>query len=107
MASEEIPTVCRAAVCRNSGPNYTVTCIEDFPVPKPGPGELLVRLAATGICLSDHHYMEGDFVVGKMTGKISCVGHEGSGRIVGLGEGVSSKWKVGDRVGMKPIWKIW
>lgn len=55
-----IPEVCRAAVCLNSGPNYTLELREDFPVPKPGPGELLVRLNATGICLSDHHYMEGE-----------------------------------------------
>lgn len=54
-----IPEVCRAAVCLNSGPNYTLELREDFPVPKPGPGELLVKLNATGICLSDHHYMEG------------------------------------------------
>lgn len=55
-----IPEVCRAAVCVNSGPDYKLELREDFPVPKAGPGELLVKLNATGICLSDHHYMEGE-----------------------------------------------
>lgn len=58
-----IPEVCRAAVCVNSGPDYELVLKEDFPVPKPGRGELLVKLNATGICLSDHHYMEGEAVM--------------------------------------------
>lgn len=58
-ANAAIPDVCRAAVCVNSGPDYKLELREDFPVPKAGPGELLVKLNATGICLSDHHYMEG------------------------------------------------
>lgn len=54
------------------------------------------------------HYFLGDWVAGKMTGKISCVGHEGAGVVVALGPQVDSKkWKIGERVGMKPIWSIW
>lgn len=103
-----VPSVCRAAVCINSGPDYKLVLKEDFPVPVPGRGELLVKLNATGICLSDHHYMEGDWVAGKMTGRISCVGHEGAGEVVALGPDVDPrKWQIGARVGMKPIWSIW
>jgi D-arabinose 1-dehydrogenase-like Zn-dependent alcohol dehydrogenase len=33
---------------------YKIVCREDYPVPTPGDGELLVELKMTGICQSDH-----------------------------------------------------
>lgn len=68
--------------------------LERRPVPAPGPGEVLVRVSAVGVCGSDVHYYEhgriGDFVV---DGPL-VLGHEVSGEIVAVGAGVD-----GDRVG--------
>jgi len=66
--------------------------IKEFPDPEPGPGEVLVRMKATGICGSDLHVLraaKGD--------SDRIPGHEPSGVIEKLGEGVKNV-KVGDRV---------
>jgi 6-hydroxycyclohex-1-ene-1-carbonyl-CoA dehydrogenase len=39
------------------GPGRPLT-IEDIPVPEPGPGEVLVRIAACGVCHTDLHYLD-------------------------------------------------
>lgn len=65
--------------------------VEEMPVPKIGPGELLVKVHATGICGSD--VMEWYRI--KKAPKV--FGHEMTGEIVEVGEGVE-KYKVGDRV---------
>jgi threonine dehydrogenase-like Zn-dependent dehydrogenase len=55
--------------------------IEDRPVPKPAPGQVLVEIAATGICGSDVHYYEhgriGDYVVRDPM----IIGHESAGTV--------------------------
>ncbi len=75
--------------------------IEDREIPTPGPGEVLVRVEATGICGSDIHYFEhgrvGQFVV---TAPM-VVGHESAGVIVEVGEGVVASRK-GQRVALEP-----
>jgi succinate semialdehyde reductase (NADPH) (EC 1.1.1.-) len=43
------------------GPSKPYLEIKEVPTPKPGPGEILVRVAATGICHSDIHLFKGDF----------------------------------------------
>ncbi|HIY23062.1 MAG TPA: zinc-binding dehydrogenase [Candidatus Brachybacterium merdigallinarum] len=53
--------------------------------PEPGPGEVLLRIAATGICGSDFHGFTGENGR-RAPGQI--MGHESSGRIAGHGEGV-------------------
>ncbi|MFW0859586.1 MAG: zinc-dependent dehydrogenase [Dehalococcoidia bacterium] len=65
--------------------------LEEMPVPKIGPGELLVKVIASGICGSD--------VLEWYRSKKSplVLGHEISGEIVEIGEGVE-KYKPGDRV---------
>jgi L-iditol 2-dehydrogenase len=65
--------------------------IEDRPVPKIGPGELLIRVEASGICGSD--VMEW-YRIDKVP---LVLGHEIAGVITEVGEGVK-KYKVGDRV---------
>ncbi|HDN94448.1 MAG TPA: alcohol dehydrogenase [Nitrospirae bacterium] len=65
--------------------------VEEMPVPKIGPGELLVKVRATGICGSD--VMEWYRI--KKAPKV--LGHEMTGEIVEVGEGIE-KYKVGDRV---------
>jgi len=65
--------------------------VEEVPVPKIGPGELLVRVEASGICGSDA--MEW-YRIGKAP---LVLGHEIAGEIVAVGEGVE-RYKVGDRI---------
>jgi L-idonate 5-dehydrogenase len=63
--------------------------IEDRPVEKPGPGQVLLRLAAGGICGSDlHYYNHGGFGTVRLKEPM-ILGHEVSGRIEELGPGVS------------------
>ncbi|OCK85839.1 GroES-like protein [Lepidopterella palustris CBS 459.81] len=98
-----IPKECKAGVVINEGPNYELK-VEMVPVPEPGPGQVLIKLNATGICYSDIHFMLNDLgAKGMSTFGIRSPGHEGAGVVVKLGENVKS-WKVGDRAGVKPIW---
>ena len=62
--------------------------------PKPGAGEVLIRVKACGICGSDVHGLDGS--TGRRRPPI-IMGHEASGVIAALGSGVSN-WYVGDRV---------
>jgi L-iditol 2-dehydrogenase len=75
--------------------------IEDRPVPSPGPHEVLVEVAAVGVCGSDVHYYRhgriGDHVV---TGPM-VLGHELSGRIAAVGAEVDPN-RVGQRVAVEP-----
>jgi L-iditol 2-dehydrogenase len=75
--------------------------LSDQPVPDPGPGEILVRVAAVGICGSDvHSYSEGAI------GDSPCIypmvlGHEPAGTVVRTGAGVTG-WAPGDRAALEP-----
>jgi L-iditol 2-dehydrogenase len=75
--------------------------VEERAVPEPGAREVLVELAAVGVCGSDVHYYEhgriGTFVVREPM----VLGHESSGRVAALGPG-ASKHAVGDRVALEP-----
>jgi len=87
----------RAAVLRGVGD----LVIEDRPVPRPGPHEVLVRIDAVGVCGSDGHYFDhgriGDFVVEAPM----VLGHESAGRIVAVGDDVPPD-RVGERVSIEP-----
>ena len=70
--------------------------VEQIPVPKPGPGELLVRLEASGICHTDLHVVHGaDFPDGAP--QPLTLGHEGIGQVVDKGPGTT--FAIGMRVG--------
>lgn len=69
--------------------------VTDVPVPEPGPGEVLVKVAFCGICHSDVSLIDGTFPA--MGPTVVTQGHEASGTIAKLGEGVRG-WAVGDRV---------
>ncbi|MGJ4887121.1 alcohol dehydrogenase AdhP [Bradyrhizobium sp. HKCCYLRH3099] len=71
--------------------------IEDVPVPVPGPGELLVKLKACGVCHTDLHAASGDWPVKPTPPFIP--GHEAAGVVAALGAGVTD-FKVGDAVGV-------
>lgn len=68
---------------------------ERLPVPTPGPGEVLVQVAACGVCASDLHMIDGSLPT---RGPIPVIpGHEAAGTIVSVGADVEH-WSPGDRV---------
>jgi Zn-dependent alcohol dehydrogenase len=82
----------RAAVLERAGGPLTVSDLELAP---PGPGEVLVRLRASGVCHSDYNAVDG-------TAETRCpavLGHEGAGVVEDVGEGVT-RVSVGDRVAL-------
>jgi len=75
--------------------------LEDYPVEMPGPGEVAIKLASGGICGSDlHYYNHGGFGAVRLKQPM-VLGHEVSGHVTALGEGVSSL-AVGDLVAVSP-----
>jgi S-(hydroxymethyl)glutathione dehydrogenase/alcohol dehydrogenase len=74
----------RAAVLEQFGQPLTVT---DVDLAEPGPGEVLVRLAACGICHTDLYTASGADPSGYAP---AVLGHEGAGYVERIGEGVSS-----------------
>lgn len=71
--------------------------VEESVIPEPGPGQVLVRLEACGLCHTDIHAMHGDWPVKPPLPLVP--GHEGVGIVERLGEGVTSR-TVGQRVAM-------
>lgn len=71
--------------------------IEQVPVPVAGAGQVLVKIAACGVCHTDLHAAQGDWPVKPNPPFIP--GHEGVGHVVAVGPGVDHV-KEGDRVGI-------
>lgn len=72
--------------------------------PEPGPGQLLVEVVGCGVCRSNLHMIEGDWVDGGVPAISPIIpGHEVTGRVAVLGEGVTD-FAVGDAVGVQPLW---
>ena len=84
----------KAAVVRAFGQPLV---IEEVPVPRPGAGDVLVKIEACGVCHTDLHAAEGDWPVKPNPPFIP--GHEGVGHVVAVGAGVDHV-KEGDRVGI-------
>ena len=84
----------KAAVVSSFGAPAT---IEDREIPTPGPGQVLVRLEACGLCHTDIHAMRGDWPVKPTLPLVP--GHEGVGIVEALGAGVESR-RMGQRVAM-------
>ena len=80
----------KAAVMRV---NNEPLSIEDLVIDDPGPGEVLVKTAASGICHSDLHMIEGGIPIPPPM----ILGHEPSGIVEAVGSGVSEV-AVGDHV---------
>ncbi|MBA5777841.1 zinc-dependent alcohol dehydrogenase family protein [Stappia sp. F7233] len=68
----------------------------EWPDPAPGPGQLLVSVAACGVCRTDLHVIDGDLKEPKLP---LVPGHEIVGRVAGLGDGVSG-FALGEKVGI-------
>ena len=71
--------------------------VDDIPIPDPGPGELLVKVMACGVCHTDLHAAEGDWPVQPRVPFVP--GHEVAGIVAALGSGVK-EFKEGDPVGV-------
>lgn len=71
--------------------------LEEVAVPRPGPGQILVKIAASGVCHTDLHAADGDWPVKPPLPFIP--GHEGVGTVVAAGAGVTAV-REGDRVGV-------
>lgn len=100
--SYDVPKECNAGVVVNEGPDFHVE-VRKVAVPEPGPDDVLIKLNATGLCMSDVHFMMNDWALPPMsTFNTQCAGHEGAGVIVKVGSSVKHL-KVGQRAGFKPI----
>ena len=84
----------RAVVITHPG-GPEVLHLEEVPDPVPGPGEVLVEVAAAGLNRADVLQRQGHYP--PPPGAPPYPGMECSGRIIGLGPGVTS-WQVGDEV---------
>ena len=93
----EVPATMRAAVLKRQGD----MAMETLPVPELDADQVLVQVAAVGVCGSDVHYYEhgriGDYVVDHPL----ILGHELSGRIADVGSDVDPS-RVGQRVAVEP-----
>ena len=83
----------KAAVVTTPG----TIAIEEMPDPTPGATEVVVKPAATGICGTDLHIMDGEFAPAYPI----VPGHEFAGEIVAVGSGVTG-YAVGDQVAVDP-----
>ena len=84
-----------------TGPGHMA--LREAPRPSAGPGQVLIEVQAAGICGSDLHIRAWDIKIPMHPPMIT--GHEFSGAIVELGEGVEG-WHVGDRVSGEPSYSI-
>ena len=72
--------------------------IEDIDIDQPGPQEILVRTAASGVCHSDLHYVEGLYPLDPpVNAQPAVLGHEAAGIVEAVGSQVT-EFKPGDRV---------
>src|SRR6266567_7125802 len=75
--------------------------LRDVPKPKPGRGQLLVRVSTCAVCRTDLHVMDGELPHPKLP---LILGHQIVGRVLEVKEGVTGL-AVGDRVGVP--WLGW
>ena len=74
---------------------------EDLPIPEPGPGQVLLRVAACAVCRTDLHVVDGDLRHPKFP---LVPGHEIIGQVSACGDD-AARFRVGDRVGVP--WLGW
>jgi alcohol dehydrogenase, propanol-preferring len=75
--------------------------LRDMPKPKPGKGQLLVRVSACAVCRTDLHVVDGELPDPKLP---LILGHQIVGRVEEIGE-QNSNFAIGDRVGIP--WLGW
>ena len=87
-------TKMRAAVVEQFG---KALALREWDVPSPGPGKILVKTEACGVCHTDLHAASGDWPLKPALPFMP--GHEGIGLVTAVGAGVTAV-KEGDRVGV-------
>jgi propanol-preferring alcohol dehydrogenase len=75
--------------------------LRDLPTPEPGPGQVLLEVAACAVCRTDLHIVDGELTEPKLP---LVLGHQIVGRVTAAGEG-ASRFAPGDRVGVP--WLGW
>lgn len=88
----------KAAVFHGNGKPLT---IEEMPAPEPGDGEVVLRVAACGLCHTDLHYL--DHGVATFKAPPIILGHEAAGTVAELGPGVAG-FQGGERVLAPSVW---
>jgi propanol-preferring alcohol dehydrogenase len=74
----------------------TPLVMREWATPRPGPGEILVEVAACGVCRTDLHVVDGELSEPKLP---IVPGHEIVGQVAQLGAGVAG-FRIGERVGV-------
>lgn len=92
-----VPTTMRAAVLHG----VDDVRVEDVPVPQFGEHQVLVQVAAVGVCGSDVHYHREGRIADFVVTDPMILGHEASGQIVAVGAAVDPA-RVGERVSLEP-----
>ena len=95
-SSEKVPASMEAARLNHYDGKRESLCLEQVPVPTPGPGQVLVRMAASPINPSDVMFTRGLYGLTKPVPAIP--GFEGAGTVVAAGFGFYGRWLVGKRV---------
>ncbi len=94
----EIPRTMRAMVLVEPGRPLE---LRELPVPRPGPGQVLLRVRVCGVCRTDLHLADGELPDPKLP---IVPGHEIVGEVAAVGEGVD-RFATGQRVGVP--WLGW
>src|SRR5690349_21517271 len=76
-------------------------CRQDLPIPKPGPGQVLIQISACAVCRTDLHVVDGELHQPKLP---LIPGHEIVGRVAEVGAAVQ-KFSSGQRLGVP--WLGW
>jgi propanol-preferring alcohol dehydrogenase len=70
--------------------------LKQVPLPRPGPGQVLLKVNACGVCRTDLHILDGELSEPKLP---LILGHQIVGRVVAGGQG-ADRFKTGERVGV-------
>ncbi len=89
----EIPPQMQAMVLEAPGRPLV---LKELPVPAPGPGQVLVKVNACGVCRTDLHILDGELAHPKLP---LIIGHEIVGTVIAVGSQVE-KFNLGERVGV-------
>ena len=88
----------RAVIKESPRPGIAITDVDE---PTAGPGELLLQVAAASICGTDIHLYDWNPWAQARVHLPRVMGHEICGEVVGLGEGVDERVRLGDRVAVE------
>lgn len=98
-AATELPLEMRALRLHEWG---TAPTLDRVPVPRPGPGQVLLRVDAAGLCHSDLHIM--DAAPGVLPYELPfTLGHEVVGTVVEVGDAADAGW-LGTSCGVHGVW---